>query len=240
MTVFTPGKARTFDYQAGDVGYVPFVYGHYIENTGDEPLRYLEIFRSSYFADLSLNQWLGLTTPKLVQRHLNFDQATMAALRKDKPILAPGPAPCAEHPQLDRLPEWPAKTVAVLSTMNAEPHAIPVTAPVRCGDHRVLISLVHSRGSLARLRENPRVALTILSEGNCAFTARGRARILQESIEGSPNFVAVEINVDEIDDNRVPGFSVDSGVGLQLGGEAERGLQRRIEVLREIAWRSEG
>ncbi|HEY7418132.1 MAG TPA: oxalate decarboxylase family bicupin, partial [Ktedonobacteraceae bacterium] len=36
MTVFASGgKARTFDYQAGDVGYVPFAMGHYIENTGD-------------------------------------------------------------------------------------------------------------------------------------------------------------------------------------------------------------
>jgi oxalate decarboxylase len=41
------GKARTFDYQAGDVGYVPFAMGHYILNTGDEPLRFLEMFRSS-------------------------------------------------------------------------------------------------------------------------------------------------------------------------------------------------
>ena len=40
MTVFASGgKARTFDYQAGDVGYVPFAMGHYIENTGDETLR---------------------------------------------------------------------------------------------------------------------------------------------------------------------------------------------------------
>ncbi|MGO9084646.1 MAG: oxalate decarboxylase family bicupin [Terriglobales bacterium] len=90
MSVFSPGKARTFDYQAGDVGYVPFAFGHYIENTGDETLRYLEMFRSPCFADLSLNQWMGLTTPKLVQAHLHFDQATMALLRKDKPILAPG------------------------------------------------------------------------------------------------------------------------------------------------------
>ena len=88
MTVFASGgKARTFDYQAGDVGYVPFAMGHYVENTGDEPLRFLEMFRSSYFADVSLNQWMGLTTPKLVQTHLNLDAQTMAALRKDKPIL---------------------------------------------------------------------------------------------------------------------------------------------------------
>jgi len=88
MSVFSPGKARTFDYQGGDVGYVPFAFGHYVENNGDEPLRYLEMFRSPYFADLSLNQWMALTTPKLVQTHLNLDQQTMAVLRKDKPIIA--------------------------------------------------------------------------------------------------------------------------------------------------------
>ena len=88
MSVFSPGKARTFDYQEGDVGYVPFAYGHYVENTGDEPLVFLEMFRSSYFADLSLNQWMALTTPKLVQTHLHLDQQTMDVLRKDKPIIA--------------------------------------------------------------------------------------------------------------------------------------------------------
>jgi oxalate decarboxylase len=89
MTVFAAsGKARTFDYQAGDVGYVPFAMGHYVENTGNEMLRFLEIFRSSYFADISLNQWMALVPRELVQAHLNLDQQTMAALRKDKPIIA--------------------------------------------------------------------------------------------------------------------------------------------------------
>jgi oxalate decarboxylase len=89
MTVFaSSGKARTFDYQAGDVGYVPFAMGHYIENTGDETLRFLEMFRSPYFADVSLNQWLALTPPELVQAHLNVDQKTMGALKKEKPIIA--------------------------------------------------------------------------------------------------------------------------------------------------------
>ena len=43
MTVFgSESKARTFDYQAGDVGYVPLAMGHYIENTGDTTLTFLE------------------------------------------------------------------------------------------------------------------------------------------------------------------------------------------------------
>jgi oxalate decarboxylase len=88
MTVFASGgKARTFDYQAGDVGYVPFAMGHYVENTGDEPLRFLELFRSDRFADVSLNQWMALTPPELVQAHLNLDTQTMAALSRDKPII---------------------------------------------------------------------------------------------------------------------------------------------------------
>ncbi|BAQ16645.1 oxalate decarboxylase family bicupin [Methyloceanibacter caenitepidi] len=88
MTVFSPGKARTFNFQAGDVGSVPFVNGHYVENVGDEVLRYLEVFRAPRFQDISLNQWMGLSPRELVQAHLNLDGESVAKLRKDKPILA--------------------------------------------------------------------------------------------------------------------------------------------------------
>jgi oxalate decarboxylase len=85
MGVFAAsGQARTFDYLAGDVGYVPFAMGHYIENTGTTPLRFLEVFKSSYYADVSLNQWLALTPPELVQSHLKLDSQTMAAFHKEK------------------------------------------------------------------------------------------------------------------------------------------------------------
>jgi oxalate decarboxylase len=91
MGVFAAsGQARTFDFNAGDVGYVPLAMGHYIENTGTVPLRFLEIFRSSYYADLSLDQWLALTPPELVRAHLNLDQKVIDALRKQKlPVVLP-------------------------------------------------------------------------------------------------------------------------------------------------------
>jgi oxalate decarboxylase len=89
MTVFASGgKARTFNYQAGDVGYIPHAMAHYVENLGDEPLQYLEMFRSPRFMDVSLNQWMALSPPKLVKDHLNVNQKTIDALRKDKPIIA--------------------------------------------------------------------------------------------------------------------------------------------------------
>ncbi len=85
MTVFASGAtARTFDYRAGDVGYVPFAMGHYLENTGDTTLRFLELFRSDHYADVSLNQWMALTPPELVKAHLNLNDKVMDSLRKDK------------------------------------------------------------------------------------------------------------------------------------------------------------
>src|SRR5919202_1174236 len=82
------GRARTFDVAAGDVGYVPFAMGHYIENTGDEPLRFLEVFRSERFADISLAQWLALTPPALVREHLHDrDGALRAPAREKRPVV---------------------------------------------------------------------------------------------------------------------------------------------------------
>jgi oxalate decarboxylase len=73
------GQARTFDFQAGDVGYVPFAMGHYIENTGTAPLRFLEMFKSNYCADLSLDTWMALTPPELLQAHLMLDRHVVDA-----------------------------------------------------------------------------------------------------------------------------------------------------------------
>ena len=90
MGVFAAsGQARTFNFRAGDVGFVPFAMGHYIENTGTTPLRFLEMFKSSYFADVSLNQWMALTPPELVEAHLKLDRQVMDALRKNKAPVVP-------------------------------------------------------------------------------------------------------------------------------------------------------
>ena len=90
MGVFgASGQARTFDFRAGDVGYVPFAMGHYIENTGTTPVRFLEVFKSSYFADVSLDQWMALTPPELVNVHLQLDRQVMDALRKTKAPVVP-------------------------------------------------------------------------------------------------------------------------------------------------------
>lgn len=90
MGVFaSSGDARTFDFMAGDVGYVPFAMGHYIENTGTTRLRFLEMFKSPIYADVSLNQWMALTPPELIREHLKLDDKVMQALRKKNTPVVP-------------------------------------------------------------------------------------------------------------------------------------------------------
>lgn len=85
VTVFAANAdARTFDFQAGDIGYIPQSYGHYIENTGNTTLHFLEILKTDKFQDVSLAQWLALTPPAVVKAHLDVSDDTIAAFSKTK------------------------------------------------------------------------------------------------------------------------------------------------------------
>ncbi len=99
--------------------------------------------------------------------------------------------------------------------------------------------LKRGRGSLtrlARLRDRPQVALLILAAGNLAFTARGPARVVEEPMEGAPDYAAIEIEVESIDDPRQPAFLVESGVDRSWpDGQEQRALGARVEALRDLA-----
>jgi hypothetical protein len=144
-----------------------------------------------------------------------------------------------DHPALEALPEWPLRTVGVLATVDDSPHAIPISAPLRAGDRSILLSLHRERGSLARLRKESRVALLILAEGDVAFTARGRAQVVTEPLAGAPEYAAIAIAVEAIDDHRQAAFRVESGVDRRWVDEAEqKALGERVGALRQLA--SEG
>jgi oxalate decarboxylase len=81
MTVFgSEGEARTMDYNANDVGFVPQVAGHYVENTGNDDLVFLALFRSSYFSEVSLDQWIRRLPMQITQQHLLLDATAIARI----------------------------------------------------------------------------------------------------------------------------------------------------------------
>lgn len=88
MTIFAASSnARTFDYQDGDIGYVPAGFGHYVENTGKTTLHFLEIFDTDRFQDISLTQWLALTPPELVSQVLGISTDVVAKFSKTKQVV---------------------------------------------------------------------------------------------------------------------------------------------------------
>ena len=90
MTAVATGNlGRTLDFQEGDVGYVENTLLHYIANTGDTDLIFLEMFKSSYYQDLSFSEWLAHTPTELVMAHLHIDKATLDAIPKNGAVVTP-------------------------------------------------------------------------------------------------------------------------------------------------------
>ncbi len=90
MTVFnSAGKARTMSFNENDVGFVPIVAGHYIENTGTEDVVFLEMFKSAEFLDVSLNQWIRRLPKLIVEEHLKLDASEIEKIPGgEKPVLS--------------------------------------------------------------------------------------------------------------------------------------------------------
>jgi len=118
--------------------------------------------------------------------------------------------------------------VTILSTGGEAPHAIPVSAALRAGPRRVLVALAGGRESLARLRADPRVALTILCAGDVALTAHGHATVIDEAlVEG---VAAVEISVERVQDHNRPTFAIDGGVSWRWTDPAAAGRDAEVHA----------
>ncbi len=90
MTVFNTGPhANTMDFKAGDVGVVGRNFGHYIENTGDDVLIYIETFRAPRYEEVSLANWLAHLPPQLVSAHLNIPQDVLATFPRSTQGIVP-------------------------------------------------------------------------------------------------------------------------------------------------------
>jgi len=90
MTVFAAGThARTMDFEEGDVGYVLQSMPHYVENTGDSDLVFLEMFRTDRYQDISLAEWMAHTPAQLIDQHLHVGEAMIERIPKLEAVITP-------------------------------------------------------------------------------------------------------------------------------------------------------
>jgi hypothetical protein len=81
---------------------------------------------------------------------------------------------------------------------------------MRAADGSVVLALAHSRGSLARLRADPRVSLMVLAEGDLAVTIYGTATVaVEELVHG---VAAVRVIAERTVDHGRRSFVIESGV----------------------------
>jgi hypothetical protein len=79
-----------------------------------------------------------------------------------------------------------------------------VSSYVRAGDARILVALGARRETLARLRDDPRVAFCVLGTG-VAFTAHSSASVVRESMDAAAGNAAVELRVERVQDHLADG-----------------------------------
>jgi oxalate decarboxylase len=90
MTVFSAGAhARTMDFQEGDVGYIEKSAPHYIENTGDTDLVFIEVFPTPYYEDVSLAEWMAHTPFRLIDQHLGVGEELLEKISKKEMVIVP-------------------------------------------------------------------------------------------------------------------------------------------------------
>jgi oxalate decarboxylase len=89
-TVFNTGPAAiTANFHAGDIGLIKKAFGHYLENTGNTDLVYMEVFRADRFEEVSLSDWLVHSPIDMVAETLNLDRAVVAQFPKNRPEVVP-------------------------------------------------------------------------------------------------------------------------------------------------------
>jgi oxalate decarboxylase len=79
MSVFgSHGRSRIDDFAAGDVGYVPQGYGHYVENTGSEDLEVVVVLNNGDYQSISLTAWMAANPKELLATNFGVPAATFA------------------------------------------------------------------------------------------------------------------------------------------------------------------
>jgi oxalate decarboxylase len=82
------GRMLTDDFVKGNVGFIKQGFGHYVENIGDEPLRFLAMFNTPHFQEVSITSWLSANPPGMLVDNLGLSRSMVDKLPKEAmPIL---------------------------------------------------------------------------------------------------------------------------------------------------------
>ncbi len=113
-----------------------------------------------------------------------------------------------------RKPERAISPVAIVATI--DPDGTARTAPfgsLRAITPRLLrFATARYNDTYQNLCRDARVTVALLATPNIALAARGRARVVKESMASSPEAAIVEIDIDQVKNDMVGTLRIESGV----------------------------
>jgi len=83
ITVFgAHGRARTEEFGPGQVCFIQQGFGHYVEQVGSEPTKFIILFNSPVFEEISISKWLAGNPASLVADNFLISKDEVARLPK--------------------------------------------------------------------------------------------------------------------------------------------------------------
>jgi oxalate decarboxylase len=95
-TIDPQGHSQTVDFGPGDVWYFPRGFGHSIQGIGSENCEFVLVFDNGYFSEFgtfSIRDWLGHTSPEVLQKTFGVPASTFANFPKSEVYISKGPVP---------------------------------------------------------------------------------------------------------------------------------------------------
>lgn len=109
---------------------------------------------------------------------------------------------------------------SVVATVDED--GTPRVAPfgsLRAVNPRLLRFIVHRyHDTLANLKREPRVMVSMICSPDIAVSVRGRARIVEEPFSIDINYALVEINIEEVKNDMPVRIGIDSGISIAPSG----------------------
>lgn len=83
VTIFgAHGRSLTDEFGPGQVGFIKQGFGHYVEQIGPEPTKFLAVFNHPLYEEISISSWLGANPPGMVADNFGLSQTEVAKLPK--------------------------------------------------------------------------------------------------------------------------------------------------------------
>ncbi|NPV53190.1 MAG: pyridoxamine 5'-phosphate oxidase family protein [Firmicutes bacterium] len=102
--------------------------------------------------------------------------------------------------------------VVATTASDGRPHVAPVNLIVARDDRMLRLALERDGRTLANLRSNQWVAISILDEGDIAVEIKGEAVIVKEHMNANSTMAMVDVTVREVENHAHPIILVSCGV----------------------------